>query len=86
MQELWKDSQRTFFKTPQQLPKLKEQTDSYGSACGYGRHHGNWGRQHQQGRTNGYSKHNSYIYIATKFDLIYTTTVIIGNYICLTKL
>ena len=60
MQELWKDNQRTFLKIPQQLLELKERTDSYGGACGYGRYHGNWGRQQQQGRTNGYSQHNSY--------------------------
>ena len=60
MQELWKDNQKTFLKIPQQLPELKGWTDSYGDACGHGRHHGSWGRQRQQGRTNGYSQHNSY--------------------------
>ena len=58
MQELWRDSERTFLKVPQHLPELKERTDSYG-ATGFGRHQNGWGRQ-QQGRTNGYSHYKSY--------------------------
>ena len=58
MQELWRDSERTFLKIPQQLPELKERTDSY-NATGYGRHYNGWGRQ-QGGRTNGYGHYNSH--------------------------
>lgn len=59
IQELWRDSKRTFLITPQQLPELKERTDSYGAGGYYGNHHNGWNRQHQ-GRTNGYNHYNSH--------------------------